>query len=245
MSPGEPSGAPLQIGEWRVDPRADEIEADGRVIKLEPLRMRLLMALAERPGEVVLSNELLDTVWKGAIVTPSSLYQSVAQLRQLLGDSVTEPRYIETVPRKGYRLVAPVLPLAPRVVSRDDVTEPPAAPDVETTSAPASLPAFRRRGLIAGGVAATAALAAGGAWWWNSRPAAAPLRIAVLPFTDRSAARLDQPLANGVTEDVIRTLGRHPALEVITFDAVARLAQTAGVLAEAARRLDVAFASGR
>ena len=73
--------------------------------------MRLLMALAERPGEVVLSNELLDTVWKGVIVTPSSLYQSVAQLRQLLGDSVTEPRYIETVPRKGYRLVAPVLPL--------------------------------------------------------------------------------------------------------------------------------------
>ena len=100
--------APVMIGEWRVDPRADEIEADGRVIKLEPLRMRLLMALAERPGEVVLSNELLDTVWKGVIVTPGSLYQSVAQLRQLLGDSVTEPRYIETVPRKGYRLVAPV-----------------------------------------------------------------------------------------------------------------------------------------
>ena len=242
MSPGEPSGAPLQIGEWRVDPRADEIEAEGRVIKLEPLRMRLLMALAERPGEVVLSNELLDTVWKGAIVTPSSLYQSVAQLRQLLGDSVTEPRYIETVPRKGYRLVAPVLPLAPRVVSRDEVTEPQPAPEVKTTPAPASRPTFRRREWIAGGVAATAALAAGGAWWWNSRPAAAPLRIAVLPFTDRSAARLDQPLANGVTEDVIRTLGRHPALEVITFDAVAKLAQTAGVLAEAARRLDVAFA---
>ncbi len=242
MSPGEPSGAPLQIGEWRVDPRADEIEADGRVIKLEPLRMRLLMALAERPGEVVLSNELLDTVWKGAIVTPSSLYQSVAQLRQLLGDSVTEPRYIETVPRKGYRLVAPVSALAPRVETRNEVTEPPPAPDVETTPPPAPAATFRRREWIAGGVAATAALAAGGAWWWNSRPAAAPLRIAVLPFTDRSAARLDQPLANGVTEDVIRTLGRHPALEVITFDAVAKLAQTAGVLAEAARRLDVAFA---
>ena len=79
------------------------------------------------------------------------------------------------------------------------------------------------------------ALAAGGAWWWNNRPAPAPLRIAVLPFTDRSAARLDQPLANGVTEDVIRTLGRHPALEVVAFDAVARLAQAGGVLAEAAQ----------
>ena len=93
--------APVMIGEWRVDPRADEIESGGRVIKLEPLRMRLLMALAERAGEVVLSNELLDTVWKGVIVTPGSLYQSVAQLRQLLGDSAAEPRYIVTVPRKG------------------------------------------------------------------------------------------------------------------------------------------------
>ena len=104
--------APVMIGEWRVDPRADEIESGGRVIKLEPLRMRLLMALAERAGEVVLSNELLDTVWKGVIVTPGSLYQSVAQLRQLLGDSAAEPRYIVTVPRKGYRLVAPVSQLA-------------------------------------------------------------------------------------------------------------------------------------
>lgn len=53
MDPGEPaamSEVPLQIGEWRVDPRADEIAANGRVVKLEPLRMRLLMALAPRRG---------------------------------------------------------------------------------------------------------------------------------------------------------------------------------------------------
>ena len=249
--------APVMIGEWRVDPRADEIEAGGRVIKLEPLRMRLLMALAQRPGEVVLSNELLDTVWKGVIVTPGSLYQSVAQLRQLLGDSATEPRYIVTVPRKGYRLVAPVSPLptpvqgrtlpvqpveAPSAARPSEVTEPAPLPGEETVVTPAPDAAFTRRGLIAGGVTATVALAAGGTWWWINRPAPGPLRIAVLPFADRSPAQLDQPLANGVTEDVIRTLGRHPALEVVTFDAVARLVPAVGVLAEAAKRLDVAFA---
>jgi len=250
--------APVMIGGWRVDPRADEIEAEGRVIKLEPLRMRLLMALARRPGEVVLSNELLDTVWKGVIVTPASLYQSVAQLRQLLGDNASEPRYIETVPRKGYRLVAPVSRLPP-LPQGNAVTEPPdevprpTSPASNVTGASPSSDAdrltpavrrrsFKRREVIVGAVAATAALAAGGAWWWNTRPTGAPLRVAVLPFSDRSPGRLDQPLANGVTEDVIRTLGRHPALEVISFDAVARLAPTSGVLAEAARRLDVAFA---
>ena len=239
-SPG--ADTPLQIGKWRVDPRADEIESDGRVIKLEPLRMRLLMALAERPGEVVLSNELLDNVWKGVIVTPGSLYQSVAQLRQLLGDSVTEPRYIVTVPRKGYRLVAPVspLPMKPQpapagsppasasankaLASADEAAAPRVMPGVAPVSAPVPPMTFKRRGLIAGGVA-TGTLLIGGGWWWSNRPGPGPVRIAVLPFTDRSAARLDQPLANGVTEDVIRTLGRHPALEVIAFDAVARLGE--------------------
>ena len=259
--------APLMVGEWRVDPRADEIECGGRVIKLEPLRMRLLMALARRPGEVVLSNELLDDVWKGVIVTPGSLYQSVAQLRQLLGDSVTEPRYIATVPRKGYRLVAAVSPLPAQPATQQSIppdlprTTPAPASDgqastspsetaaarvfvgAEPVAAPVAPETFRRREVIMGGVAAGTLLMGGGLWWWwNNRAAPGPVRIAVLPFTDRSAARLDQPLANGVTEDVIRTLGRHPALEVIAFDAVARLGQAADILAEAARRLDVAFA---
>ena len=130
----------------------------------------------------------------------------------------------------------------PSASAPNEETALPPPTDIGPAAPPPSRTAFKRRELIAGSVAATVALAAGGTWWWNSRPAAAPLRIAVLPFTDRSAAQLDQPLANGVTDDVIRTLGRHPALEVVSFDAVARLAQTADVLAEAAKRLDVAFA---
>ena len=252
MSPGDPdfSDLPLMIGEWRVDPRADEIAANGRVIKLEPLRMRLLMALARRPGEVVLTNELLDSVWKGTIVTQSSLYQSVAQLRQLLGDSAEEPRYIATVPRKGYRLVAPVSQLVPGAVRvaalPAAIVETPPAANIAPPPEPAAAPprpqrSVGRRELIAGGAALTAVLAAGGVWW-STRPPARALRIAVLPFADRSTARLDQPLANGITDDVILALGRHPSLEVITFDAVTRLAPGGNLLAEAARRLDVAFA---
>jgi DNA-binding winged helix-turn-helix (wHTH) protein/CheY-like chemotaxis protein len=100
--------APLRIGEWRVDPALDEIARDGVAVKLEPRTMRLLVALAQRPGELVATEELFATVWPDAIVTSSSVYESVAQLRKALGDRSDEPRYIATVPRKGYRLVAPV-----------------------------------------------------------------------------------------------------------------------------------------
>ena len=95
------------IGPWRVDGDADQIEADGRVLKLEPLQMRLLLMLAERAPQVVLTQELLDEVWRDLVVTPNSVYQAVAQLRSQLGDSSSDPAYIQTVHRKGYRLVAP------------------------------------------------------------------------------------------------------------------------------------------
>lgn len=112
MSPAIPSppAAPLRIGEWRVDPALDEIERDGTTVKLEPRTMRLLMTLTQRPGELVTTEELFATVWRDTIVTSSSVYESVAQLRKALGDRSEEPRYIATVPRKGYRLVAPVAP---------------------------------------------------------------------------------------------------------------------------------------
>ncbi len=73
--------------------------------------MRLLLCLAEHAGEVVSIDGLLDQVWPGVIVTPDSVYQAVAQLRRLLGDDSKGPRYVETVPRLGYRLVAAVSPL--------------------------------------------------------------------------------------------------------------------------------------
>ena len=75
---------PLLVGEWRVDPATDEIQRDGESRKLEPRTMALLVYLAERPGQVVSADELLDNVWKGVIVSPSSVYQSIALLRAAL-----------------------------------------------------------------------------------------------------------------------------------------------------------------
>ena len=100
----------IRIGAWRVDSALDEISRDGTTVKLEHRLMQLLLYLAEREGQVVSVEELLDRVWAGVVVTQGSVYNAVASLRRLLGDDTKEPTYIANVPRRGYRLVAPVAP---------------------------------------------------------------------------------------------------------------------------------------
>ena len=96
------------MGPWRVDPARDEISRDDTTVKLEPRTMRVLVCLAQRAEDVVSVNELLDTVWKDLVVTQYSVYQAVAVLRRALGDDPKDPTYIASVPRRGYRLIAPV-----------------------------------------------------------------------------------------------------------------------------------------
>jgi transcriptional activator of cad operon len=111
--------AKIRIGAWCVDPAAGQMSRAGKVVRVEARTLRLLQDLADHAGEVVSIDDLLDRVWSGVIVTPDSVYQAVASLRRLLGDDPRKPAYIATVPRLGYRLVAPVAPwtdspLAPR-----------------------------------------------------------------------------------------------------------------------------------
>src|SRR5580704_5318863 len=107
MSSEDKEGA-LQIGEWIVNPSLDSISKGTETQKLEPRTMRLLLCLAGSAGEVVSVDRLLNEVWTGVVVGSASVYQSVSQLRKLLGDVDPEPTYIVTVPRTGYRLIAPV-----------------------------------------------------------------------------------------------------------------------------------------
>lgn len=123
----------FSLGPWQVKVSLDEVTgpgpgtADGVVHKLEPRTMRLLAVLAQAGGEVVLADALLDAVWPGLVVTPSSLYDAVAQLRKVLGQE-----HITTVPRKGYRLSTPVVPV---------VSAAPAATAVPTRPASGATPA--------------------------------------------------------------------------------------------------------
>ncbi len=98
----------LRVGDLRVDPALDEVCKDGHTIKLEPKAMQLLVCLAERAGQVLSVEDLLDRVWKDVVVSHDSVYAAVAALRRTLGDDPKNPRYIANVVRRGYRLIAPV-----------------------------------------------------------------------------------------------------------------------------------------
>jgi DNA-binding winged helix-turn-helix (wHTH) protein len=109
----------IEVGEWIVDPSLDTIVRGNERHKLEPRTMRLFMCLVDSPGTVVSVDRLLAEVWSGVVVGPASVYQAVSQLRKLLRDLDPKPLYVETVPRKGYRLIARVrvVPTAERAIS--------------------------------------------------------------------------------------------------------------------------------
>lgn len=100
--------APLQIGDWRVDRSTNEISRAGTVVRIEPKAMEVLGVLAERAGQAVSREQLLDAVWPGVVVGDEALTQSIIKLRKALGDNSRQPSYIETISKRGYRLIAPV-----------------------------------------------------------------------------------------------------------------------------------------
>ncbi|WP_394205009.1 winged helix-turn-helix domain-containing protein [Shewanella waksmanii] len=97
------------VGEFVVDFKKTQISRNEQVIKLEPLAMELLCYLISRKGEYVNQKELLENVWNGRIVSDNAIRRVVKKLRDALGDEPKSPKYIKTVPNKGYLLIADVV----------------------------------------------------------------------------------------------------------------------------------------
>lgn len=98
----------LQLGDWLVEPELCRISRGGREIHLRPKLMDLLVFLASNPGRVVSKSDILDRVWPNQFVVEGVLGRSIADLRDVLEDNARSPRFIETIARRGYRLIAPV-----------------------------------------------------------------------------------------------------------------------------------------
>src|ERR1700728_3300692 len=137
MSMEHPNTTKLRIGTWHLNPASGEISRDGQTARIEVRTMRLLLYLTEHAGEVVSIDDLLNRVWPEVAVSPDSVYQAVASLRRLLGDDSKQPKYIETVPRLGYRMVAKVSPwVDPSILSSSPrASEDEALPPPEPTAA--------------------------------------------------------------------------------------------------------------
>jgi TolB-like protein/DNA-binding winged helix-turn-helix (wHTH) protein len=190
--------------------------------------MRLLMFLAERPGAVVGVEELLGGVWGQTVVTPHSVYEAMAALRQSLEDHTEKPAYIATLPRRGYRLVAPVVASRIHRRERDAPASAPtngSAGKRETefvgNTTGVRKPLERRTTVVALILVAAASVAA--LIWVRTDhrdrfAATSPITqksIAVLPFVDISEQHDQEYFADGVADDVLDLLVKVPGLRVI------------------------------
>ncbi len=100
--------AQFRVGEWLVEPSLNRISRNGVTVQLELKAMDVLLCLADHAGELVDKRELVDAVWQTEFVSDNTLTRRIAELREALGDDARNPRFIETIPKRGYRLIAEV-----------------------------------------------------------------------------------------------------------------------------------------
>jgi DNA-binding winged helix-turn-helix (wHTH) protein len=111
----------FQVGEWLIEPDLNRINKAGRITSVEPKVLEVLVCLAHHPGEVLSKEQIVKIVWPDTYVGEGTLSYSISELRKAFCDDAKDPRIIETIPRKGYRLIAPVAHLAPTFKSQPSI----------------------------------------------------------------------------------------------------------------------------
>jgi DNA-binding winged helix-turn-helix (wHTH) protein/tetratricopeptide (TPR) repeat protein len=170
---------PFRLGEWTVHPERGVIESTLGAQHLEPKAMDALALLAGRRGEVVSKDELIDEVWEGRIISEGTLTNAIAELRRALGDDARDPRFIETIPKRGYRLVCAV-----------------ESPETGVDGVPPARPVADRRRLAAVLLIVVAAVVTAVALArWLRPPHLDPGRVMIVPFANRTGDPGLDPLA--------------------------------------------------
>jgi len=235
----------FEFEDFELDRSAYELRRAGTVVRIERIPLELLFLLIERRGQIVTRQEIFERIWgKGVFVdTDNSINTAVNKIRRALSDDVDKPRFVVTVPARGYRFIGPIRaagPIAPvpeaSPVSADveagTTAEAVDASSTVITKADVPLQKGQRRGILwsIGGIAFVIAVIAL-IQQLSLRPPATtasippaqhrvlPLpgipSIAVLPFTNMSGDREQEYFSDGITDDLIVSLSRFPGLFVI------------------------------
>ena len=206
----------IRFGDFELDPRAGELRKHGHLIKLQEQPVQLLLLLLEHPGEVVTREQARKSLWKDDTFVDydHGLGAALNRLRAALGDSASDPRYIETLPRRGYRFIAPVTSDSPK--------------QTETAAAsPEPRPLALRYG---GWVVGCAALIAMLSVYLLRERAPAPTHasaetkmLVVLPFDNLSGDPEQEYFSDGLTEEIITHVGR------LNFEQLGVIARTSSM----------------
>jgi len=202
---------PFFIGAWIVKPTLDRIEKGKVFVTLEPKAMQILVYLASRPNEVISIDELINEIWDGRIIEDNTVYQWIRILRKALGDRAERPVYIETITKRGYRLIAQVRPLDGAQNQRFEHF------------------GWRKTAMI---FSAILMLAIGSYYFLQHKQAAVDAAkpsgvsgphlttIAVLPFEDRSSNSSGLHFAEGIHDEVLTKLAKLSSVRVISRSSV-------------------------
>ena len=256
----------VRFGVFEVDLWAGELRKKGVRVRLQEQPLQVLAVLLEQPGHVVTREELKHKLWAGTIVDfDHSINTTINKLREALGDSADTPRFIETLPRRGYRFIYPVNG-ALIVDTSVPVNDVPAA---TTTAAVNGAPTLAIT--VPGGLEDTSKVRDPAASWWRRHRAAGvvifallvalPLlglnvgglrdqmvggpgaghvtSIAVLPLKNLSGDPQQDYFADGMTEALITELGKIGALQVLSYQSMVSYRQSAKPLRQIAQELKV------
>ncbi len=227
----------FEVGGFQVWPGRGLISVNGKEVHLEPKVMAVLVCLASNAGEVASKDSLLETVWADSFVTEHVLKVAISELRKALGDDAKDPRFIQTIPKQGYRLLAKV--------SRVEETRPPspALPASATEKKQA-----RRAWAVYLTAAAFLVIILTFVWRLGERRADLPERVAaerigsvaVLPLRNLADDQSQEYFTEGMTEAITADLARIPGLRVISATSARRYKDAKKTVPEIARELGVA-----
>jgi len=238
MLTAAPASRVLRFDGFELDVRAAELRKAGVKLRLQGQPIQVLATLLNRAGELVTREELRAQVWPAETFVDfdHGLHNAIARLREALGDSAGTPRYIETLPRRGYRFIG--------TVERVGIEEPlPGGPSEPFTEAPVvAVPGAPRR-MVVGVPLMMVAIAAilGSVFALSHRAAGTPSvrSVAVLPLANFSGDPAQEYFVDGMTDELITDLAKIGSLRVISRTSVMRYKGTSKSLPEIARELNV------
>lgn len=217
----------VRFGTFELEIRSGELRKDGRNVRLQEQPLQVLILLLEHAGEVVTREDLQHKLWPSDTFVDfeHGLNAAVKRLRETLGDDADHPVYIETLPKHGYRWVAPVVPAN------------------EAQCLPRNVRTFFAtwRWMIAS-VAGAVLLIAFVAWpffFRGSTRSSGIYSLAVLPFENLSGKLEDERFSDGLTEQLINQLGRTQSLRIVSRQSVMHYKGAVKTLPQIAAELNV------
>jgi TolB-like protein/DNA-binding winged helix-turn-helix (wHTH) protein/Flp pilus assembly protein TadD len=227
------------FGDYRLDTEERVLLRQGQAVSLPPKDLETLVVLVERAGHIVGKEELLEKVWPGVFIEENNLARRVFNLRQVLGEGPDGRKYIETVPKRGYRFVGSV--------QEEGESAEPSAPTPPASDSPQlSTTTDHWRRIWAWALAAVVVLAASllAQHFWLGRNSSPPrIMLAVLPFENLSGDTNEDYFADGLTEEMIAQLGQvQPSrLGVIARTSTVRYKHTNEPIAQISQELGVGY----